>query len=211
MIGGNTFYFGSNPNSPTVGDTRVKFYVVETSEVSILAQQQNDRLIPFITSRGGEVLFIERGYVTAEEMIDQARESNTAMTWILRFVGFFACLIGFTMCFQPCVTFADVLPFVGDVLECGIWCLGAVVAGALSLSVIALAWLFYRPAVAIGILGGVALVCGGVWYIGAQRKQSKLDAQPSSYDAGNKKYEEEEIAVPASGSSNEAPFSQALG
>ena len=55
------------------------------------------------------------------------------MTWILRLVGFIVMWIGISMVFGPFTTFADVIPFVGDLLGMGVgffsFILAAVIAG----------------------------------------------------------------------------------
>ena len=77
------------------------------------------------------------------------------MTWILRGVGFFMMGIGLSMVFKPLSVIADVLPFLGNLVEAGTGFIAFLIAFGFSFITIAIAWLFYRP-----LLGGGLLVLG---------------------------------------------------
>lgn len=120
-------------------------------------------------------MLVEKGTVSAQEMINHALTENTMVTWVLRAVGFGVSFAGFTMLMGPLTTMADVIPFVGNILEQGVVpCLGALVSGTISITVIAIAWLFYRPLIGLALL----LVVGAVVYFVLQRvKKHKQDNQ----------------------------------
>ncbi len=77
---------------------------------------------------------------------------NATLTWILRGVGFVLMAFGIGLVFAPLAVLADVLPFLGDMLRMGVGLFAGLVAGALSLVTIAVAWLAYRPLLGIGLL-----------------------------------------------------------
>lgn len=177
----NAFYYGNNPSSPAVGDTQVKFYSVPTGKISIIAEQSGGTFAPYYTSRGGKVMLVEKGLVSAGEMIEHAAMANRMMTWVLRAVGVAMSYFGFTMLFEPLMTFSDVIPFVGNILEKGVVpCLALVVASTISITVIAIAWLFYRPLIGIGLL----MVVGGIVYFVMKRAKQNKQNQNQAYGGG---------------------------
>jgi hypothetical protein len=58
----------------------------------------------------------------------------------------------FGMIFRPISVLADVLPILGDIAESGISIISGLIAFALSMLIIALAWLWYRPLIGILLL-----------------------------------------------------------
>ena len=62
------------------------------------------------------------------------------------------------------------MPFVGSLLNVGVMFLALAIAIPLSLLVIALAWLFYRPLLGIGLLLLAAAVIAGVVFFVRSRQ-----------------------------------------
>ena len=58
----------------------------------------------------------------------------------------------FGMIFKPISVLADVVPLFGDIAESGIGIISALIAFVLSMFIIALAWLWYRPLIGILLL-----------------------------------------------------------
>ena len=149
---GNTIYKGANPDSPVIGDLRVTFSAAMPAEVSIVAQQRSGKLEPYKTKTGTSVELLKDGSVTAADMFAAAVSSNKTMTWLLRFGGFLALFIGVNMLLAPFGVLADVMPFLGSIMRFGTTLISLVVAVPTSLVTIAIAWLAYRPALAITLL-----------------------------------------------------------
>jgi len=160
----NGLYFGNNPQSSIVGDSKVEFSVVLPDSVSIVAKQGvNGQLSTFVTSRGGELLLFRRGTYSSEELFFEAQADNVTTTWILRVVGLFLMMGGIMLVLQPIATFVDIIPCIGDFMEgslqkCVFPLISFVIALPLSLFTIALAWIVYRPIVAGIIMGVTALI-----------------------------------------------------
>jgi hypothetical protein len=163
MYTSSGFYYGDNSYSPAVGDTRVTFAAVEPDTISIIAQVKKGRnsnynLDAFTTSRGGSLLLVERGTFTSEELFIQADAENTTLAWILRVAGFLMMFFSITLMLQPLATALDIIPFIGDCMQGGLEncifpTIAALIAIPVSLFVISMAWLAYRPYIAIPILG----------------------------------------------------------
>ena len=92
-------YVGADPQSPSVGDARVKFTVVRPGSVSVVAQQVGSSFSPYSAEAGGQVFLLKETVVSADAMFETAQRSSAMMTWILRGVGFFAMFFGLAMLF----------------------------------------------------------------------------------------------------------------
>ena len=156
------FYRGSNPDDPAVGDVRIRFEVVRPQVVSVVAVQKGNSFEAYRTKAGTTILMLERGAVAADTMFEAAESSNRVTAWILRAVGVFLMFLGLFLLFRPIAVVGSVVPMLGSLVAGGIGFAAFFVALALSLVTISLAWLAYRPMLAIGLLGaaaaGVALV-----------------------------------------------------
>ena len=141
-----------DPANPAIGDLRISFEVVRPAEVSIMARPIGDTLEPWQSSTGTTIEKLVSGVVSPENMIGAMEAENATLTWILRGVGFVLMAFGIGLVFAPLAVLADVLPFLGDMLRMGVGLFAGLVAGALSLVTIAVAWLAYRPLLGIGLL-----------------------------------------------------------
>lgn len=166
------FYQGANPGSPAIGDVRISYQLVNPAQVSLVGVQTGDTFAPYQAKAGDTVLLVEEGAHTAAEMFQAAQDRNTMLTWILRAVGFFAMFLGLVVTFKPISIFADVVPLIGTVLGAGLGIFAFLIAAALSSLTIAVAWIFVRPLLGIGLL----ILAGGAltWLI---RRGQKKKAQ----------------------------------
>lgn len=139
------FYIGTNPASPQIGDVRVRFEAVKPTLISLIAKQNENSFEPYRTSAGGMVELLEIGAHSAAEMFEHAQQANRMLTWALRFAGFLMFFLGFGLIFKPLSVVADVLPIMGRIVEAGTGLIAFLVSVTLSLVVIAIAWIFYRP------------------------------------------------------------------
>lgn len=146
------FYFGADPINPQVGDIRVKFSIVQSGPISLIAQKQGDTFTTYQTKTGGKLSLLDRGTLSSDEMFTQAHESNKILTWAIRIGGFFMLGFAFSMILGPLSVFASVLPFLGRIVETGTTIIGFLLAGVVWTIVVAIAWIFYRPLLGIAIL-----------------------------------------------------------
>ncbi len=158
-VQGGAFYIGAKPETPQVGDVRVSFDYVKAGEFSVLAAQTGETFEPYQTKAGDEISFIEPGKVSAETMFKNAESVNTVLTWLARFGGFLFMAFGFMAIMRPLSVLGSVVPFIGSIIGMGTGLISFLLAGTLSLLVIAIAWFAARPL--LGILLLVAAV-GGV-------------------------------------------------
>lgn len=161
VIAQGEIYIGT-PDSPQIGDTRISFSEIKPTTVSIVAAQQADTFTPYITSYDQSIQLLTTGISTAKEMFDNELATNTLLTWGLRLLGFVIMAIGLSMIMAPLTVLADVVPFIGNLLELGTGLISGIIAFALSLTTIAIAWIFYRPLVAVAL---IAIVAGSLIYL----------------------------------------------
>ncbi len=175
-------FIGLNPSSPAVGDLRVKFRWVPETEVSVVARQVGDSLEPYVAANGEEIQLLRTGPVSAEAMFQGAQRSNRATTWMFRLLGLLVAFFGFTRIFKPLSVMADVVPIVGTALEKGAKTVSFFLAVAMSAAIIAVAWLYYRPFLALLVFLLAALSVLGI--VRLARRTSATPATPPPPPAG---------------------------
>jgi len=146
-----------DPAAPKAGDLRVTFKQVPQQDVSIIARQVQDTFEPYPTHAGRDIELLSMGTLSAESMFTTSEKENANLTWILRAVGFVLMFIGLMLVLRPLSTMGDVIPFVGGLVEFGAALFSGVVAICLSLVVISIAWILYRPLVGALLLVAACL------------------------------------------------------
>lgn len=150
-------HFGNDPSRPAIGDLRVRWTAVMPGDVSVVAGQTGSVLGPFSTSSGSVLAMVERGTVGADAMFDTAVANNRMLTWALRFLGFVLCFAAIRTVFYPIRVFADVVPLFGRLAGVGIFAVSFLLAAIVSLTIVTVAWIFFRPLLGILLLAGI---CG---------------------------------------------------
>lgn len=164
---GDWFVTSADATQPAIGDVRVGFEMLPAGPVSVVARQQDGRLVTHATASGGELVLVERGVHSAAALFDAEAERNSVLAWVLRGVGFVLAWIGFNLLLRPLVVLADVLPLLGRLVGFGGALVSGVLAGLTSLIGIGGGWLWHRP----WLLGIVllAVVSGVVWLVRTRR------------------------------------------
>lgn len=151
-VNGNVLYFGKQPSSPQIGDMSITFTKVLPGEASVIAKVNGDNLKPFVAKNGKEFSVLAMGTASMEEMYQSEHTTNTNITWILRIAGLLLVILGLKGIFSILTTLLKVLPFLANIVELGVNLVCGVLGLVWSLLIIALAWLFYRPLIAIVLL-----------------------------------------------------------
>ena len=170
-------YLGKNSSSPQVGDVRIRYEVVKPAAVTVVGQQSGTRLVPYqAEGMDSSIALLEYGTLTSAQMFASAEQSNAIVTWVLRVVGFVVMMMGLLMLMKPVAVLADVVPFLGSLVEMGSFLVSLLVSATLSLVTISVAWLFYRPLLAVGLF----VVAGGLTYafITLRRQRAVEHARP---------------------------------
>lgn len=165
-------YIG-NSQAPQIGDVRISFHTINPQTISLVAAQSAHSFSPYQTSVGKSIELLYMGIVTAQDMFANELSNNRLLTWGLRFLGFIIMTIGLSMIMKPLSVLADVIPFIGNILEAGTGFVSAIIAVVFSLTTIAIAWVFYRPLVAAGL---IAIVIGSIVYLKKKVKNNSTTA-----------------------------------
>ena len=177
-------YAGADPDQPAIGDVRVSWQVLPLAPVSVVGRQTRDTITPWIANNGNEVMLVEAGIADPAVMFKHGQDVNAMLTWILRLVGILLMFIGFRVMLSLLQVLADVVPFIGNVVGAGASLVAFLCTVTIAPIVIAVAWFFYRPFAAVGVL-----VIGGVIVYGVRQLMKKRVAkkapQPSGLPGGD--------------------------
>ena len=157
---GNVLYLGENPGSPQIGDVRVTFTQTPPADVSIIAQVVGNTFEEFTASNGYTFSRLNMGTVGMERMFAGAESDNATLAWILRVVGTIVVIVGLGTILHPLSVIADVIPILGSIVGAGTGLVAFLLGLAWSLLVIAVAWIRFRPVLAVSLLGGVVVLLG---------------------------------------------------
>jgi len=178
---------------------RIKWTTGKPQTISIVAELKNGRLDAFETSRGGKILLVQAGEYTSTEMFQQADRANTRLTWTLRFAGFILMFLSIMTILQPISTALDIIPVIGDWIGEGLEkfvfpCIACTISVPISLFMISLAWLVYRPKMAILMCVTLVTVVG-CFVVGVRRLktlENNGDDSVGHEDQGNSALSSEE-------------------
>jgi len=169
-VADNMLYFGVNPASPSVGDVRVTWTKTVPARVSLIAKQKGKTFAKFKAKNGKTFSSLVMGEVESNEIYDNAHSSNHTLMWIFRVLGLVLVIFGLKGIFDFIQTLLKVVPFISNIIGWGVGVICTVIGIAWSLIVIAIAWLFYRPLVAILLL----VVAGFLVWVFAFKGKDKL-------------------------------------
>ena len=169
-VQGNELYYGLTPSSPQVGDVRITFTKTMPANVSIIAKVAGETFTQFKAKNGKTFQALSMGNKTAAEMYESGHASNNMWLWILRILGVLMICGGLKGIFGILITVLKVIPFVANIVGWGVNLVCNVVGIAWSLIVIAIAWIFYRPLLAIALLA----IAGFLIWVFAFKGKDKL-------------------------------------
>lgn len=162
----NGYYFSAEgatnvPAKAAIGDTKITFQIAYPRDISFVAAQQDDTIAPYVTKNGGSIFLQSSGIKTVDEMFESAKAANKTTTTLLRIAGFILMFLGISALLNPLKVLMDVLPFLGRIMQAGVAAISAMVALMVSFVTIAIAWLAYRPILAVLLL----IAAGGVGFL----------------------------------------------
>ena len=166
----NVLYFGRVPGSPEVGDVRVTFEKIVPAKVTVMAVVDGDSFKPFKAKNGKRFQTLVMGKKSGDEIIEDAQDANTMWTWMLRILGVLMVIGGLKGIFGFIETILKVVPFIAGIFGWGVGLVCTIIGIAWSLIVIAIAWLFYRPLLGIGLL----VLAGFLVWVFAFKGKDKL-------------------------------------
>ncbi|TGN19631.1 TMEM43 family protein [Leptospira idonii] len=145
-------YLGKDPAEPEIGDIRVSHKIAPEGTASVIGLLDGNSLNGYQTKRDTTILVFSYGKKDAATMFREEQEANTFLTWILRLVGFLVMFFGFKLLFGPIAAAGGWIPILGGILEMGVSLVAGILSFSLSFTTIAIAWIFFRPLLGIGLL-----------------------------------------------------------
>jgi hypothetical protein len=156
FVDGNVIYYGENPSTPAIGDVRVTFKEADGGEASILGKVTGNTFESYKHKNGKSLIALSMGNHSMESMFESEKAANKAMLWLLRILGIILVVAALRMMFSILVTILKVLPPLAKVGELGVNLVTAVVGFVWALIIIIIAWVAYRPVLAIALAVAIA-------------------------------------------------------
>ena len=170
-------YYRGDPAAPEIGDLRVRYEGLPSgATISVLAQQSGHSFVVFTTTSGYEVLAAAIGDHSAAELIERQRASEALTTWALRGMGTVLMFVGFVAFLAPLSNMANLVPMLAAFVRGAIGIASLALALPLSILVIALAWLAYRPLIAAGLFL-LAVAAGYALWGWREKRRSQQPAE----------------------------------
>lgn len=170
---GNVIYIGQSAAAPQIGDVRISYVAHMPTTVSVVCQVCGDTFTDYLADNGEAFSAMENGAVPAAQMFQNAEQSNTILTWVLRIIIIIFIFNGFKSLFNFLPALTNFLPFLSTILNFGVKLVAGVLTAIWAGFWIALAWLFYRPIISIIILAVVGVI---VFFVIKKKKESSAPA-----------------------------------
>ncbi|XP_071123741.1 transmembrane protein 43-like [Mytilus edulis] len=175
------YYHSHYPLQPQVGDLRVTFEYAGISgesllgqpdTVSIIARQIRHRLLPYQTAAGDVLEMLYTGRLSPKEIFGKEQQQNTMITWGVRLGGWLLIFVGFGCLTSIITTLVDWLPIIRELVAAGVGIMNLAFSISLSLTVIAIGWITYRP-----LLGMALLAMAATPFIMSKFRSNRMDSR----------------------------------
>ena len=153
---GNYLFRGrGNLSDPTLGDVRISFSAVKTGAlVTAFGEPHGSDLAPYLYQDSDTLFRVLPG--TREQAITALHTEHTAITWLLRLLGFAFLWIGMGLFFAPLNALLDIVPIAGTIGRTLVFVAMLPAALALALLVIILSSIAHNPILlALAFLGSL--------------------------------------------------------
>lgn len=148
----NGSYYTSYEKSPVIGDYRISFKYSNLKGGTVLAVQDGNTFKAYTSKNNIKYFRLYEQILTGPEVIKKLVDENNLLKWILRAVGVIVMFLGFMTLLSPLTWLASKIPVIGNIINSFTGFIGFLVSLALSLVVIAIAWLRFRPIIAIVLI-----------------------------------------------------------
>ncbi|XP_015114243.1 transmembrane protein 43 homolog [Diachasma alloeum] len=143
------YYHAADLWNPRVGDLRILFsYAGKVGEIfSVVGKLEKGTIVPYVTSRGEEILLQRKHRLTVDRMFHLEHVNNYWRTWTIRGLGWLVLFVAASCLANILTTIIQNSSFL-----CGIIAIDSLtmsVSMSISLLVIGFAWVWYRPIVAL--------------------------------------------------------------
>ena len=152
-ISGNYYYKGKNIDSPNIGDIRISYsYMPSDSPISVIGMQRTDKTITPMIIKQGKIYIQYDGLLSQDEMVQKFKHGNNVTTNVFRIIGFLLMFIGLNIMVKPLATILSFIPLFAKIVSFITGGFVFLISLALTITIIAVAWCFYRPFLTIILL-----------------------------------------------------------
>lgn len=146
----NGFYFtGNDYDNPQIGNQKLLYsYIPSGITLSIIAKQSGNHLEK-MNSQYGDFVIVINGHNNLKDTINKYKKNCSHNTWLIRGIGLIIMFLGFNLLMQPITNFWENVPILGDIMQTSSFISTIVITIAISTITISVAWLIYRPEIAI--------------------------------------------------------------
>lgn len=182
--------------SAGIGKVRVKFMGTDWTnpKVTVLGKNNNGRVQRWTAGdswlcSGFTLADLRAGVVSKEDLFSNLRAESSAVTMVLRIVGFLLAWFAFSRLFVPLQVAVDCIPCVGpclgDALETITCCISCLPGCACTLGVVGVVWVAMRPMVGIPLM--LVFFCTFAGFVGfkiySQQQKSGDPSDPENPEA----------------------------
>ncbi len=147
-----------DPEKPEIGDVRKSFEYATYGTVTVLGKTNNGTIEEYVTKKNSKIYYLVEDKHDGEYVINEIEKNNNIWKWILRAIGTLLVIGGFSAFFGPIATLTSYVPFFGKIVKSVTGLLGFLIGLAVSLLVIAISWIAFRPVLGICLLVAVVLL-----------------------------------------------------
>jgi hypothetical protein len=152
---------GHGPDTPKVGDARIRYSIAGPQTVTVLAKQTQSTFEPYVPEGGEKIDLVKPGTHSAEAMIESAHSSNRSTNWILRGTSYFLLSVGLFLVIHRQIRAATGTTPSGIFANLGLGLFALFVALPFVLIVIGVRRLGYQQTLGVTLLAaGSALLAG---------------------------------------------------
>ena len=141
----NYIMSGDSMENPKIGDIRIRYYYNVNSVVSVFASQHNGGIREYKTKEGESIHYILGGRMEGDTFVNMIRYELNDRIFFTRAICFLLNALGFILIVTPIYKSYSNLKIFGKLVGKSVQIAGASLGVAISLFLVALAWLFYKP------------------------------------------------------------------
>jgi len=148
------YYHSKNVWEPEVGDYRVQFSYAgrHGDQYTTVGRQAGREVRPYQTEGGEELLLLQDGVKGAGEVFQTEQFNNQSATWVYRLAGWFVTFLGLSCLSGLLEMMMDQYPLMRRMVAMGVTSLHFSVSITLTLFIIGVNWVWYRPLVGLALL-----------------------------------------------------------
>lgn len=176
----------SQGDEPRLGDVMVRFAELPVGqELSILAQQDGKRLVPWLSSAGDAFFIVHTGIVSAKAMLADKLKANQSLVSSFRWTLLILGTLGLAAFASAAGGFMRNIPIIGRIAQTSLWLCGAVVGLICGIFAIMIGWFSARPWVAYTVLG--LLLSLAIWrFLEYRKKRAQTQISARAVAASSK-------------------------